>query len=56
MKKKEYTAPQLSVVEVSAKSMLLAGSYGGTVAAPELEEDWVEKAYHFGGWDVEWDD
>lgn len=57
MKKREYIAPQFDAVEISAKSALLAGSYGGKVAAPELydddENDWIQKAYGFGGWDLE---
>ena len=37
--KKEYKAPEFDVVEISATSVLLAGSYGGEVAAPELFDD-----------------
>ena len=59
--KKEYMKPQMEVMEIMVNQQLLAGSdpgYGGggsgDPAAPEFEEEWVEKAYQFGGWDVEW--
>ena len=51
----------MSVVEITASVQLLAGSdpgYGGggnyDPQAPEY--DWVDKAYQFGGWDIEFDD
>lgn len=51
----------MEVIEIAIGQQLLAGSdpgYGGggsgDPAAPEFEEEWVEKAYQFGGWDVEW--
>ena len=59
--KKEYVAPQMEVVAIKTNQQLLAGSvpgYGGGGSedpqAPVLEEDWVDKACQFGGWDVEW--
>ena len=59
--KKKYSMPEMSVVEITASVQLLAGSdpgYGGggnyDPQAPEY--DWVDKAYQFGGWDVEFDD
>jgi hypothetical protein len=56
--KKEYSMPEMSVVEITASVQLLAGSTpgygGGSDADPQAPEfDWVEKAYQFGGWEIE---
>lgn len=53
MMKKQYTKPAIEVYELQCKTQILAGSneYNGEVGAPEF--DWVEKAYDFGGWDLE---
>ena len=56
--KKQYMKPQMEVVEIASSVQLLAGStpgYGGGGSAdPQAPEfDWVDKAYQFGGWDLE---
>ena len=56
--KKEYSMPEMSVVEITASVQLLAGSTpgygGGSDADPQAPEfDWVEKAYQFGEWEIE---
>ena len=53
----------MEVVEIASSVQLLADStpgYGGGGSAdpqaPELDlddYDWVDKYYHFGGWDIE---
>lgn len=58
--KKEYIQPVMEVVDLKTDQYLLTVSdpgYGGGNSAdpeaPEFEFDWVEKAYEFGGWDLE---
>ena len=55
--KKKYIKPQMEVVEITSSVQLLAGSrYGGKLNAPEFTpdgEDWTDKVYQFGGWDIE---
>ena len=59
--KKEYMKPQMEAIVIKTRSHILAGSPDAhdevgdsDQFAPEFKEDWVEKAYQFGGWDVEW--
>ncbi len=64
--KKEYKKPEQRIVRIELQGIICTsitdviepfgygGGGSGDARAPELEEDWVEKAYHFGGWDVEW--
>ena len=54
--KKIYKKPQMEVVEFGLSQFLCSSTNSGEFGSPEFEfeEDWVEKAYHFGGWDVEW--
>lgn len=59
MMKKEYMKPQMEVMEIAVERQLLAGSVpeygGGGSEDPQAPDyDWVDKAYQFGGWDVEW--
>ena len=66
MKKQEYMKPAMHAVSIKLEGIIctsitgtdglfgLGGGGNGDARAPELEEDWVEKAYQFGGWDVEW--
>ena len=55
--KKKYIKPQMEVVEITSSVQLLAGSgYGGKLNAPEFTpdgDDWTDKFYQFGGWDIE---
>ena len=56
--KKEYIKPQMEVVEIASSVQLLAGSTpgygGGGNADPQAPEfDWVDKAYQFGGWEID---
>lgn len=58
MDKKEYKKPLMEVVEI-AVSQFLCASNSGEFGAPLFEpdsDDWVEKAYKFGGWDVEFEE
>jgi len=50
--------PQMEVVEIASSVQLLAGSTpgygGGGNADPQAPEfDWVDKAYQFGGWEID---
>ena len=51
--KKEYIKPQVEVVKLEIHHMLAASPPGwnNEVGAPEF--DWIDKAYEFGGWDLE---
>ena len=51
--KKEYIKPQVEVVKLEIHHMLAASPPGwnNEVGAPGY--DWVDKAYEFGGWDLE---
>jgi hypothetical protein len=60
MKKKIYEKPTMTVIELQHKCQLLAGSgdptrnvpwWDGEGNAPEF--DWTDKAFLFGGWDIE---
>ena len=58
MKKKMYESPCMDVVFIHDTMPLLAGSVmtpgadNEVPGAPVFEEEWVEKAYEFGGWDI----
>ena len=56
--KKQYIKPSMEVVEIKINQQLLTvsdpGYGGGGNADPQAPGfDWVEKAYEFGGWDLE---
>ena len=55
--KKYYVKPQMEVIQIGMSQFLCTSNNGGEFGAPELfyddENDWVQKAYKFGGWDLE---
>ena len=55
--KKIYEKPQMEVVEIGVSQFLCMSKNSGEFGAPEFNPegdfDWVDKAYHFGGWDIE---
>lgn len=54
--KKEYIKPQMEVVKIGVSQFLCMSTNSGEFGAPEFNPDdfdWVDKAKHFGGWDLE---
>ena len=54
--KKKYEKPQMEVVQIGVSQFLCISTNSGEFGAPLFEldgEDWVEKSYKFGGWELE---
>ena len=54
--KKIYEKPQMEVVEIGVSQFLCMSTNSGEFGAPEFNPDdfdRVDKAYQFGGWDVD---
>ena len=60
MKKKKYIKPDMLVCDIKTSQILCASPDGWGSSDPNNphdfnapEFDWVDKAYQFGGWDLE---